>query len=262
VRNYEDIPEEGRFLRVGRSHEDARNGPIASQTWFTYDLIRQHLEAAGSSLYNILNLIVYLQDIRDFATFHRVHEHFFKSDAPALTVIEAREVGHKGTLIEIEPTAIVPGRGMKRTIIEPHGWHAPAQMSAGVVAGGLAFLSGVIGTDESGRPIEISASVRAQLNGTQEDGTAYALQTTAAVSALMRRVASAGAGLRNIVHLTVYTDDIRKFAIVEAELERAFGGWRPALTVLETPAPAPVRGARVSLTAIAWLGSDEISAVI
>ena len=264
VRNYEDIPEEGRFLRVGRSHEDARNGPIASQTWFTYDLIRQHLEAAGSSLDNVLNLIVYLQDIRDFPTFHRVHEHFFKSAAPALTVIEAREVGHKGTLIEIEPTAIVPGLSIKRTIIEPHGWHAPAQMSAGVVAGGLAFLSGVIGTDESGRPIDISASVRAQLNGgsQEKDGTAYALQTTAAVSALMRRVASAGAGLRNVVHLTVYIDDIGKFAAVEGELERAFGAWRPALTVLETPAPAPVRGARVSLTAIAWLGPDEISAVI
>ena len=47
IRNYDDIPEEGRLLRVGRSHEDARNGPIAAQTWFTYDLIRKHLEAAG-----------------------------------------------------------------------------------------------------------------------------------------------------------------------------------------------------------------------
>ena len=90
-----------RRLRVGRSHEDARNGPIAAQTWFTYDLIRQHLEGVGSSLEQVLNLTVYLQDMRDFPTFHRVHERFFPQDPPALTVMEVREVGHKGTLIEI-----------------------------------------------------------------------------------------------------------------------------------------------------------------
>jgi enamine deaminase RidA (YjgF/YER057c/UK114 family) len=96
IRNYEDIPEAGRFLQRKRSHEDARNGPIAAQTWFTYDLIRQHLEAAGSSLDSILNLVVYLQDIRDFPTFHRVHEWFFPAAPPALTVIEVGEVGHVG----------------------------------------------------------------------------------------------------------------------------------------------------------------------
>ena len=40
IRGYDDIPERGRFLKVGRSHEDTRNGTIAAQTWFTYDLIR------------------------------------------------------------------------------------------------------------------------------------------------------------------------------------------------------------------------------
>jgi len=135
IRNFEDVPPEGRFLQVGRSHEDTRTGPIAAQTWFTYDLIRQHLEAEGSSLGAIVNLIVYLQDMRDFPTFHRVHERFFGTDAPALTVIAAREVGHKGTLIEIEPTAIVPGRGVARTIFNPPDWQAPAKMSA-IACGG------------------------------------------------------------------------------------------------------------------------------
>jgi enamine deaminase RidA (YjgF/YER057c/UK114 family) len=233
IRNYDDIPEEGRFLRVGRSHEDARNGPIAAQTWFTYDLIRQHLEAAGSSLDNILNLIVYLQDIRDFPTFHRVHEHFFKSKPPALTVIEVREVGHKGTLIEIEPTAIVPGGRAKRTVIEPRGWHAPAQMSAGVFADGLAFFSGVVGADASG-----------------------------AAAKLTRMLSAADKKLSDIAHLTIYLDDISRFADVERVLEEALGKWRPALTVLEVPAVAPVRGARVSLTAIGWFGEEKMTAVL
>jgi 2-iminobutanoate/2-iminopropanoate deaminase len=231
IRNYDDIPEAGRFLRVGRSHEDARNGPIASQTWFTYDLIRQHLEASGSSLDQILNLIVYLQDMRDFGTFHRVHEHFFKSSAPALTVIEAAEVGHKGTLIEIEPTAIIPGRGVVRRVIDPHGWRAPAQMSACVEAGGLAFFSGIPGSGHG---------VQAQAN--------------AAISELAARLSAAGREMDDVAALTVYLNDMDDLRSVERVLEGRFGSHRPALTVLEVPAVSPVRGARVSLTAIAWFG--------
>ena len=264
IRNYDDIPEEGRFLRVGRSHEDTRNGPIAAQTWFTYDLIRRHLEAAGSSLDHVLNLIVYLQDIRDFPTFHRVHEHFFRSTPPALTVIEVREVGHKGTLIEIEPTAILPTANIERTVIEPRGWRAPAHMSAGIAANGLVFFSGVIGADESGRPVELSDTVRTELqragSAQKSNGTVYSVQAAAAISALTRRVEAAGATLANIAHITVYIDDIVQFAGIERALEQAFGDRRPALTVLEVPAPAPVRGACVSLTAIGWLGEVEAHA--
>jgi 2-iminobutanoate/2-iminopropanoate deaminase len=231
VRNYDDIPEAGRFLRVGRSHEDTRNGPIASQTWFTYDLIRQHLEASGSSLDHVLNVIVYLQDMRDFGTFHRVHERFFKSGAPALTVIEAAEVGHKGTLIEIEPTAIIPGRGIERRVIDPHGWRAPAQMSACVEAGGLAFFSGIPGSGDGARP-----------------------QASAAMSELDARLAAAGRHVNDVVALSVYLRDMDDFPAVERVLEERFGAHRPALTVLEVPAVSPARGARVSLTAIGWFG--------
>lgn len=260
IRNYDDLPEEGRFLRVGRSHEDTRNGPIAAQTWFTYDLIRKHLEAVGSSMGSILNLIVYLQDMRDFPTFHRVHEHFFKSAAPALTVIEATEVGHKGTLIEIEPTAIIPGKQVKRTVIIPKGWRAPAQMSAIVCAGGLAFLSGIIGVNGSGELIASAKALPPPLRARVTEDIAAspcALQCVAALAELEQRLAAAGKTLSDIVHLTVYLENITEFRLVEELLTKAIGKWRPALTVLEVPAPAPVFGARVSFTAIAWFGEGR-----
>lgn len=264
IRNYDDIPEQGRFLRVGRSHEDTRNGPIAAQTWFTYDLIRQHLEAAGSSMESILNLIVYLQDMRDFPTFHRVHERFFGSAAPALTVIEVKEVGHKGTLIEIEPTAVISGPGVKRTIINPRDWRAPAQMSALAAADGLAFLSGVVGVDAAGMPILSAKALPAasRAGATREiAGNACALQCLAAIAELITRLGAAGRKLSDVTHLTVYLDDITEFRLVERLLAKALGKWRPALTVLEVPAPAPVSGARVSLTAIAWCGEGKPNSV-
>ncbi|MEK6594060.1 MAG: RidA family protein [Pseudomonadota bacterium] len=259
IRGYDDIPKEGRFLRVGRSHEDTRNGPIAAQTWFTYDLIRQHLEAVGSSLDQILNLVVYLQDIRDFPTFHRVHERFFGSSAPALTVTESAEVGHKGTLIEIEPTAVIPGRGVERLVLQPPGWRAPAHMSAAVCGGGLVFFSGLVGASESGMPVETAAELPMQAQkyiSPGLDSDPYALQAAAAVIRLVAQLNALKRHLKDIAHLTVYIDNIDRFTVVEKVLADVLGTWRPAITLLEVPAVAPMRGARVSLTAIGWFGKD------
>ena len=238
IRNYEDVPEEGRFLRVGRSHEDARNGPIAAQTWFTYDLIRQHLEANGSSMDHVLNVLVYLQDMRDFPVFHRVHERFFGARPPALTVVEAAEVGHKGTLIEIEPTAVKASSAPAVQAFNPSGWRAPALMTSCVSAHGLAFFSSVVG----------ESAIGASTSGDER----YHLQATAAVAELGRRLAAAGCSFANIAHLTVYVDDMLQFPVVERVLVDALADRRPALTVLEMAAVAPVRGACVALTAIGW----------
>ena len=260
VRNYNDIPESGHFLRRGRSHEDARNGPIAAQTWFTYDLIRQHLEAAGSSMDSILNLIVYLQDMRDFPTFHRVHERFFPGAPPALTVIEVGEVGHKGTLIEIEPTAILPGRGLERRVFGVADAHLPAHMSQIVEAGGLAFMSGILGVDATGEPVEtaraLPATVRAQATGSLAKDS-MALQCLACIDQLKRQLKAAGFDLSSVVHLSVFVQDIDRFGMVERLLAKAFGKWRPAIIALEVPSPGPLTGARISLTAIAWFGVDK-----
>lgn len=265
IRSYEDVPEEGRFLRVGRSHEDTRNGPIAVQSWFTYDLIRRHLEAEGSSLGEILNLTVYLQDMRDFPTFHRVHERFFRSSPPALTVVEVSEVGHKGTLIEIEPTAILPGKSITRRAHAPKGWTARAHMSPLVEAGGLAFLSGIVGLDASGAPIEsvreLPAAQRRALSGQPAVArNPVALQLGAILAELATRLAAVGHGLERVVQLTLFIDDIDAFRAIEPMLANALGRSRPALTVIEAPWPAPVAGARVSATAIAWLGAGAPTA--
>ena len=260
IRNYDDVPEAGRFLKVGRSHEDTRDGPIAAQTWFTYDLIRQHLEAAGSSMDQVLNLIVYLQDIRDFPTFHRVHERFFGTAAPALTVIEVGEVGHKGTLIEIEPTAVI-ATGPQRTYHNPAGWQAPAVMSGIVEAGGLAFMSGIVGVDERQQAITSAESVPAEMrDAAARTSDVAALQSFACVSELRRRLAAAGYGAERIVHVTIYLADIESLPTVETILAGAFGASRPALAALEVSKPSPVSGTVVSLTAICWFGEETPTA--
>ena len=256
IRNYDDIPEAGRFLKVGRSHEDARNGPIASQTWFTYDLIRQHLEASGSAMDQILNVVVYLQDMRDFATFHRVHEHFFPGNPPALTVIDVGEVGHKGTLIEIEPTAIALSSGLnKRVFATPQ---RNAHMSASMEAGGLAFLSNIPGTGADGsaarKPADLPAAWRKRAQGIRGKSAEIAVQTASVIAQLEAEMKRLGHGLDRVTYLTLFLNDVNDFLVVGAMLEKAFGKRRPALMLLEVPHPSPVMGVRVSATAVAWVG--------
>ena len=251
IRGYDDVPPAGRFLQVGRSHEDARNGPIAAQTWFTYDLIRKHLEGTGSGLSQVLNLVVYLQDMRDFPTFHRVHERFFGAAPPALTVVEVGEVGHKGTLIEIEPTAIAAQGGLKRTAFNTAGARAPAHMSEIVEAGGLAFLSGIVGVDYAGEPVTPRKRAGAR---------DVAAQAAGIVRQLGARLKAAGHDADAVAHVTVYVQDIDCFVAAERVLAKWFGARRPALTVLEVPHPAPLAGAAISVTAIAWFGAGKPAA--
>jgi enamine deaminase RidA (YjgF/YER057c/UK114 family) len=261
IRNYDDIPEEGRFLKVGRSHEDTRNGPIASQTWFTYDLIRQHLEAAGSAMDQILNVIVYLQDMRDFGTFHRVHERFFPSNPPALTVIDVGEVGHKGTLIEIEPTAIARGPGMSRRVIPASSKNA--QMSVAAEAGGLAFFSNVPGVGANGAAArklsDLPTAWRKRVAGSKAGE--IVVQATAVIAQLEEQLKAFGKNLSRITLLTLYLNDVDDFLAIAPLFERAFGKKRPALMILEVPHPSPVMGVRISATAIAWVGDGEPAAI-
>ena len=72
VNSFDDIPPEGRFLATGRSHPDSRDGPIAAQTWYVMRELQRTLEDKGFNLRDVVLSTVYLADLRDFATFHRV----------------------------------------------------------------------------------------------------------------------------------------------------------------------------------------------
>ena len=207
IRGYDDIPEEGRFLRVGRSHEDTRNGPIASQTWFTYDVIRRHLEAVGSSLDHVLNLIVYLQDIRDFPTFHRVHERFFGSKPPALDGDRSGRSGTQGTLIEIEPTASHAGAA-RSTRVFSTGWLESACTHERLRECGRPRLLFRYRRRRRRFASHALHTYRRESLSAEETRDLYATQTRTAIGELVRRFEAAGQSTANIVHLTVYLNDI------------------------------------------------------
>ena len=64
-------------------------GDVRSETKRTFANIRAILQAAGSSLDDVVNCNVYLRDINDFAAMNEVYATFFAAPFPARTTIQA-----------------------------------------------------------------------------------------------------------------------------------------------------------------------------
>jgi 2-iminobutanoate/2-iminopropanoate deaminase len=76
-------------------------GDVRSETKRTFENIRGILQAAGSSLDDVMKCNVYLRDINDFAAMSEVYETYFSAPFPARTTIEAGALPG-GIAVEIE----------------------------------------------------------------------------------------------------------------------------------------------------------------
>ena len=76
-------------------------GEARSETKRTFENVRAILEAAGSSLDEVVKCNVYLRDINDFAAMNDVYETFFSAPFPARTTIQAGALPG-GIAVEIE----------------------------------------------------------------------------------------------------------------------------------------------------------------
>ena len=81
------------------------DGDITVQTNQVFKNIKAILEAANTSLSNVVRCTVYLADMNDFATMNSVYESYFpEGNYPARSAIEVASLP-KNALIEIEATA-------------------------------------------------------------------------------------------------------------------------------------------------------------
>ncbi|MFQ6058888.1 MAG: RidA family protein [Anaerolineae bacterium] len=81
-------------------------GDIAAQTRQVLQNLSAVLEAAGSSLDQVIKTTVYLADMDDFAAMNEVYAQFFSTDPPARSTVQVARLPLEA-LVEIEAVAVV-----------------------------------------------------------------------------------------------------------------------------------------------------------
>jgi 2-iminobutanoate/2-iminopropanoate deaminase len=82
-------------------------GGVAAETRQALENLSALVEAAGSSLDQVLKTTVFLLNIGDFQRMNAVYAEFFPGDAPARTTVQAAALP-KGAAVEIECLARIP----------------------------------------------------------------------------------------------------------------------------------------------------------
>ena len=78
---------------------------ITEQTGQAISNLENVLQAAGSSLYQVVKTTVFLADMGNFAAMNAVYEEFFASNPPARSTVQVGPLA-KGALLEIDAIAV------------------------------------------------------------------------------------------------------------------------------------------------------------
>lgn len=81
-------------------------GGIEAETHQTITNLKHILEAAGSSLEQVVKTTVFLRDMKDFKAMNRVYAEFFSENPPARSTIQAAALP-MGAAVEIEAVALI-----------------------------------------------------------------------------------------------------------------------------------------------------------
>jgi 2-iminobutanoate/2-iminopropanoate deaminase len=93
---------------VGRDPETGHIPPdIKGQTRQTLQNLKRVIEAAGSTLENVIKVNIFLVNVADRDALNEVYVEFFPKDPPARTAFGGAEFGGN-VLVEIEAVVVVP----------------------------------------------------------------------------------------------------------------------------------------------------------
>ena len=84
-------------------------GDIEAQTRQVCENLKSAVEAAGGTMDDICRVDVYVRNMEHFESIHKVRREYFKTPAPASTMVEVSKFTSPDYLIEINAIALVPG---------------------------------------------------------------------------------------------------------------------------------------------------------
>lgn len=94
---------------TGELSVDIFQAPVLVQSWFVLDRIRQLAEQAGGSMADVVKLVQYFTDLRDYPLYNRVRRLFYPGEPPVSTVVEVSGMlPSRAVRVEVEATAHIP----------------------------------------------------------------------------------------------------------------------------------------------------------
>lgn len=85
-------------------------GDFDAQAEQTFKNIQAVLEAGGSSLTQIVKVVIYLTDMSNFPRIMELREKWFTKPYPADTIVEVKSLALPELMIEIDVTALADGK--------------------------------------------------------------------------------------------------------------------------------------------------------
>jgi enamine deaminase RidA (YjgF/YER057c/UK114 family) len=174
--------------------------------------LRARLEAAGSSLQQVVAVTVYLARASDFGAMNAAYAGWWGADPPTRTTVIA-DLVLPGALIEM--SMVAAPNGAERVVVHPPDWQrSPNPYSYAIRTGDTLFLSGLVsrsGRDNTAVAGDVAAQTRVVLDN---------------AGALLR---AAGLTHANVVSARVFLPDLASFESMNREYRSYF------------PADPPVR---------------------
>ena len=87
---------------------DAPDSTIQGQTKKSLENVKAVVEAAGSTMANVLKCTVFLVDVKDFAGMNSVYSTFFPKEPPARSTVVVAALVSAAAKVEIECMAAIP----------------------------------------------------------------------------------------------------------------------------------------------------------
>ena len=117
IDRFDDLPAAVRAQlgETGEMSVDVFQAPALVQSWIVLDRIRQLAEEAGGSMDDVVKLVQYFTDLRDYPLYNQVRRLFFPGSPPVSTVVEVSGMlPTRAVRIEVEATAYIPVRSGNR----------------------------------------------------------------------------------------------------------------------------------------------------
>src|SRR5688572_24360973 len=185
----------GGFIYLSGVSATAPGRDVGAATRQALGHARTELLAAGSSLEQVVSVLVLLESSSDFAPMNDAYREFWSGDFPTRTTL-VTELATPGSGVEM--SIIAAEGGAERAVVHPEGWAvSPSPYSYAIKSGDTVFLSGLVsrnGRDNSAVTGDVAVQTRAILDNAGE---------------LLR---AAGLSHANIVSSRVYLPAVSSFA--------------------------------------------------